>query len=278
MPDYVSTGPKTNEGKAISSQNALKSGLFARRDYIRPGEEEEYAQLRTGIWAEINPEGAIEEALAEAILGAAWRLRRCGVIEAQLARPYPHDGNAKTSASGREAGIAETSLIDPMADGSTSCVQASVDRTRSQAHSILRRSLSELRRLQTDRTIRYELFVDEEVIPDPDLTAYKEVIAVLAQDGIRRLRKKKVEGTDTFEGLLDRATAPPAISHTSFCKTDSTISRSAPCPCGSGLKFKRCCGKSAPAVLNPPGANRQAFLPRDATEYVQTQPPGVAVA
>ncbi|MBI5282364.1 MAG: SEC-C domain-containing protein [Candidatus Solibacter usitatus] len=25
--------------------------------------------------------------------------------------------------------------------------------------------------------------------------------------------------------------------------------RSAPCPCGSGLKFKRCCGKSAPAVL-----------------------------
>jgi hypothetical protein len=26
--------------------------------------------------------------------------------------------------------------------------------------------------------------------------------------------------------------------------------RNSPCTCGSGLKFKRCCGKGAPAVLN----------------------------
>lgn len=31
--------------------------------------------------------------------------------------------------------------------------------------------------------------------------------------------------------------------------------RNAPCPCGSGLKYKRCCDKAAPAVLNfPPAA------------------------
>jgi hypothetical protein len=29
----------------------------------------------------------------------------------------------------------------------------------------------------------------------------------------------------------------------------NSTSRNAPCPCGSGLKFKRCCGKSAPPAL-----------------------------
>jgi hypothetical protein len=29
------------------------------------------------------------------------------------------------------------------------------------------------------------------------------------------------------------------------------IPRSAPCPCGSGLKYKRCCGKDASPVLHP---------------------------
>jgi transposase-like protein len=31
--------------------------------------------------------------------------------------------------------------------------------------------------------------------------------------------------------------------------TESSIPRSAPCPCGSGLKYKRCCGQSAPPQL-----------------------------
>ncbi len=32
--------------------------------------------------------------------------------------------------------------------------------------------------------------------------------------------------------------------------TDAIISRSAPCPCGSGQKYKRCCGRDAPPILN----------------------------
>jgi len=28
------------------------------------------------------------------------------------------------------------------------------------------------------------------------------------------------------------------------------IPRTAPCPCGSGLKYKRCCGVGAPPVLS----------------------------
>jgi hypothetical protein len=32
------------------------------------------------------------------------------------------------------------------------------------------------------------------------------------------------------------------------------IPRSAPCPCKSGEKYKRCCGKNAPPVLSSPAA------------------------
>jgi DNA-binding transcriptional MerR regulator len=34
--------------------------------------------------------------------------------------------------------------------------------------------------------------------------------------------------------------------------TFEAIARNAPCPCGSGLKYKRCCGTSAPPVLSKP--------------------------
>mgnify|MGYP005852298929 CR=1 FL=1 len=42
----------------------------------------------------------------------------------------------------------------------------------------------------------------------------------------------------------DPAPAEPASS------AQPETPRNAPCPCGSGEKFKRCCGKSAPPVLN----------------------------
>jgi uncharacterized protein YecA (UPF0149 family) len=31
------------------------------------------------------------------------------------------------------------------------------------------------------------------------------------------------------------------------------IARSAPCPCGSGNKYKRCCGKASAGKFTPPG-------------------------
>ena len=34
-----------------------------------------------------------------------------------------------------------------------------------------------------------------------------------------------------------------------------TVARNAPCPCGSGRKFKRCCGANAPPVLAARGAS-----------------------
>ena len=82
-----STGPKTPEGKAIASRNAVTHGLFARMPVI-PGENEAEFQAYTEHWlGDLKPVGPMEEFLAERIIGIAWRLRRVGQIEANLFQP-----------------------------------------------------------------------------------------------------------------------------------------------------------------------------------------------
>ena len=80
-----STGPTTEQGKSASAQNALSTGLFAAGALIRPGEEPFYADLEQSLQTELCPATLMEENLAEEILGAMWRLRRCRLIESTLA-------------------------------------------------------------------------------------------------------------------------------------------------------------------------------------------------
>jgi hypothetical protein len=71
-----STGPQSEEGKAKSSQNALKLGLFTEQ-ILLPGEDGEQLQrLRDGIFARLRPADALEEIYAERVVVSSWRLRR----------------------------------------------------------------------------------------------------------------------------------------------------------------------------------------------------------
>ena len=62
------------------------------------------------------------------------------------------------------------------------------------------------------------------------------------------------------ERLYATFAAPEAPARNSAKQTQSeparadAIPRSAPCPCKSGQKYKRCCGKNAPPVLSTPRA------------------------
>src|SRR5262245_48098562 len=79
-----STGPKTPEGLARSSQNATKHGLFARAPVL-PGEDPEaYRMLREQYFEELQPQGALETELVERVINAAWRMRRFAQIEAEV--------------------------------------------------------------------------------------------------------------------------------------------------------------------------------------------------
>ena len=84
-----STGPRTAEGKARSSQNASKHGLFAR-DTVLPDENpQEFLGLITELEKELNAVGGFEHRLVRHIADAEWRIRRIirlenGVLTRQL--------------------------------------------------------------------------------------------------------------------------------------------------------------------------------------------------
>ncbi len=71
-----STGPRTAEGKAAVSQNAVKHGLSAQHDVIRGEDQEEFDQYRDELFWELNPLGTMQCRMVERIVSLAWRLRR----------------------------------------------------------------------------------------------------------------------------------------------------------------------------------------------------------
>ncbi len=80
-----SRGPKTSEGKARSSQNALKHGLRARKWVVLVGESEtEFKRLEAALIEELAPDGVLQSLLAQRVAAAAWRLGRAEQIETQL--------------------------------------------------------------------------------------------------------------------------------------------------------------------------------------------------
>jgi uncharacterized protein YchJ len=179
-----STGPRTTEGKARTSQNAVSSGLFSKRDLVRPEEAAVYTEIRDTLWADLHPATLMEKIQAAEIVTAAWRLHRCAALEEAL-----------------------DSAVDPEK------VQKSIDRARIQAHGLQLRATAELRRLRKDNA----------VVPT-------------------------VEAPTTKQTQSPATPTAPEVEE--LCVAPADIPRGAPCPCGSGQKYKRCCGRDAPGVIN----------------------------
>jgi hypothetical protein len=80
----LSTGPKTKNGKARSSKNALRHGL--RSDLpVLPGERaEDWQAHRDGILQSLAPSDGIESALAERVALSLWRLHRVTSYETAI--------------------------------------------------------------------------------------------------------------------------------------------------------------------------------------------------
>jgi hypothetical protein len=86
-----STGPRTPEGKARSSLNALVHGLTARR-VVLPGEDaRHFAAFARAIRADMRPRGPAQALMAGRVIEAAWKLRRAGAAqEAFVASALEH--------------------------------------------------------------------------------------------------------------------------------------------------------------------------------------------
>src|SRR3981081_1450530 len=79
-----STGPKTPEGKAAVSMNALRHGLRART-VVLPGENrEEFDQLCDDLEVEWHPQSRTEQFYVEQMAVSQWKLTRMEVVETNI--------------------------------------------------------------------------------------------------------------------------------------------------------------------------------------------------
>src|SRR5215471_8195945 len=79
-----STGPRTVEGKAASSRNATKFGIFSQTD-ILPGEDpEEYAALIRELEDKYQPADSLERQLVRDMVRGIWLGARYDRIEHEV--------------------------------------------------------------------------------------------------------------------------------------------------------------------------------------------------
>ncbi len=76
-----SNGPKTEAGKAASSQNSLRHGLSARNVVLPEENRDEFLTLLAALHEEHQPLGVLEEYLVTQMAIALWRIDRIHRIE-----------------------------------------------------------------------------------------------------------------------------------------------------------------------------------------------------
>jgi hypothetical protein len=189
-----STGPRTDQGKARVSQNALSHGLTARHLVIRDDERDEFADLLNSLSSELDPQGAIETVAFHELLHAAWSLHRFRRIEAEASR----------------------GSVEDFTDPATTTVLDRLTRYQSRAQRAWQKALHELRDLQTNRALRALKLNEQEAAEVPaiasinDLTkqTHSEVTAEALELAIQMVDYEA--GVGTLKAIQKRnGTTPP---------------------------------------------------------------------
>jgi hypothetical protein len=201
---------------ALYAESETMTDLYLCRDAVRPDQQNVYNLFCEGFLKELVPDGAMENLLAAEIIQSAWRLRNCTPEE---------------------------------------------DRIRAQAFRQFKQATAELRRMQTERQLRHETLPEDFDADTLGLASCKEMAPILKSDVRRQLLLHKLHReemstavNDALFAPLPTVPAPPPAPSAQPARPESpassSVPRSAACPCGSGSKYKRCCGVGAPAVLS----------------------------
>ena len=144
-----STGPKTEQGKLVSSHNALKTGLTGRTIVLPTDDVAAYQSLVALINRKFNPANDIEQHLTQTIADTEWRLLRIPTLESglyalgrhELAADCAHEPDPQLRATMLEAHIFRTYQKD------LRNLALQERRLRNQ----LKQDTAELRRIQQER-------------------------------------------------------------------------------------------------------------------------------
>jgi len=139
-----SRGPRTDEGKARSSMNALTHGLTARSAIVLPLVEraEDWSAHLAGFVAALRPVGAVEQELVERMAAITWRLRRVERVEAAVI-------GGTLTAAGRDAADASQPQDDE-ADDDDERLRPTLDDLRGEAKQGAQRIAAHRRAWQAD--------------------------------------------------------------------------------------------------------------------------------
>jgi hypothetical protein len=109
----LSSGPKTPAGKAVSSHNALKTGLTGRT-VVLPGDDlPAYQQHVERFFVDLKPATDAEKALVQSVADTEWRLLRIPALESgiyavgrrQLAEEFSDESDPAVRAAMIEARV-----------------------------------------------------------------------------------------------------------------------------------------------------------------------------
>ncbi|HTP30887.1 MAG TPA: hypothetical protein VMJ75_01865 [Candidatus Acidoferrales bacterium] len=134
-----STGPRTPEGKAVSSKNATKLGLYSQT-LILPGEDpEELQAISRAFTDEYRPQTPTEQTLLDDVVLAQWLKRRYLRLE--------HEVVAASVAALPEGSVPDTALTTVfIQDCEGSKVLDKIFRRQQFADRLFRRSVADLRK------------------------------------------------------------------------------------------------------------------------------------
>ncbi|MBV8550217.1 MAG: hypothetical protein JOY54_02875 [Acidobacteriaceae bacterium] len=173
----LSTGPKSEEGKAKSSLNAVKTGLTGRTVLLPTEDASAYEAHITRFFKEWDPATDAERALVQSLADTEWRLLRIPSLEAgiyalgrlEFADKFAHEEDLTIRKSLIEAQVFLTYRRDL---NNLSIQEARLRRQRENDTAELK-ELQEQRRREHDRQLRqavalYKEFKEDGSMLDPE--------------------------------------------------------------------------------------------------------------
>jgi hypothetical protein len=263
-----STGPRTEQGKARSAQNASRDGFRSQSVLLPADDPAEYEALLAELTEHFEPAVLTERRCVREMAGAEWRLRRARLrLEEGYRREYE---NVRTQFP--ELGESELDLRTfeylhrpGAAYPRLMAYEAKFERQYDRAY----RSWVQY---QKDTGRARSRFLEDQVraafaaplpsSPRPAGTNEPNFSPVPAQNTTNepnsvpiaeQIRANEPNSASTLARRAAVAGSLPGSSAGTNEPNSSPVAvpRGAPCPCGSGQKFKRCCGRHAPPVLFP---------------------------
>ena len=141
----LSKGPKTAEGKAAASRNAIKHGLLSREIVLMNEHSADLAEMGELLSQALSPLGELECAIVDRIIELVWRLRRLGRIETGILEYWKQSAQTRIVDYTSHYGSAWVS------DNCTGSSLFTLSRYEGQMQRNLFRCLRELERLQATR-------------------------------------------------------------------------------------------------------------------------------